>query len=66
MDKLKMHTPNKADENYMKLATMFPKVSNLCPCSSSMKLPSIASMTKTAMKFLETMAGCLSRNISVC
>ena len=24
MDKLKMHTPNKADENYMKLAAMFP------------------------------------------
>lgn len=24
MDKLKMHTPNKADENFKKLATMFP------------------------------------------
>ncbi len=24
MDKLKMHTPNKADENFAKLATMFP------------------------------------------
>ena len=24
MDKLKMHTPNKADENFKKLAAMFP------------------------------------------
>ena len=24
MDKLKMHTPNKADENFRKLAAMFP------------------------------------------
>ena len=24
MDKLKMHTPNKADENYEKLAALFP------------------------------------------
>lgn len=24
MDKLKMHTPNKADENFKKLAEMFP------------------------------------------
>ena len=24
MDKLKMHTPNKANENYEKLAAMFP------------------------------------------
>lgn len=24
MDKLKMHTPNKADENFAKLAAMFP------------------------------------------
>ena len=24
MDKLKMHTPNKADENFKKLAVLFP------------------------------------------
>ena len=24
MDKLKMHTPNKADENFKKLAALFP------------------------------------------
>ena len=24
MDKLKMHTPNRADENYRKLAELFP------------------------------------------
>ena len=24
MDKLKMHTPNKADENFKKLAELFP------------------------------------------
>ena len=26
MDKMKMHTPNKADENFEKLAAMFPNV----------------------------------------
>ena len=25
MDKLKMHTPNKADENFRKLAELFPQ-----------------------------------------